>query len=93
MRPASFSAIVMAGSRRPSLMYCHVLKAVHIGDPMRSAGHCSSSIRSALFRFSGREKSHGMPSSGSTTERSNAMPGAQAYLGRRAAKAPTRGGE
>mgnify|MGYP002810543341 CR=1 FL=1 len=74
------------------LIACIAENAVHIGEPMRSMGCCSSMSNSALFLWALTLKSYGLPVSSSTVI-SKASPGCKPYFGRRPAAAVTRGGE
>ena len=65
----------VAGFARVAFSRCHVEKAVHIGEPMRSIGLLRCNSLRALILFAGTVKSHGCPSSGSFTVRSSASPG------------------
>ena len=65
----------MLGSRVLLFMNCHVLNAVHMGEPVNNVGTCASNYFSALALMLGLEKSHGSPFSAGTV-RSSANPGA-----------------
>ena len=89
---AFFSAWTMSGSRFLLLMSCHVLNAVHVGEPTSNVGACASNNFSALALMFGLEKSHGSQIS-SGTVRSRANPRAMPWLGNSLAKADILGKE
>ena len=62
------------GSLQDCESFCKRENGVHIGEPISSIGFSLLTSSNAFARLDGLSKSHGLPSSGSTTVRSKAKP-------------------
>ena len=90
----ALAALIFSGFLlRASLRAMKVQKALHSGEPMTMYGFCDLTIFIALSCFLQSLKSHGRPSSGSTTVRSSANPGTRCLWPIFLSSAVTRGGE